>query len=41
MKGLELAMGDFSTNLPNYTTLNYIWPQVHKIPSWEDRMLFF
>jgi hypothetical protein len=35
------AMGDFSTILPNDIILNYTWPQVRKIPSWEDIVLLF
>jgi hypothetical protein len=40
-KVMNLQWGAFSTILPNYTILNYIWPQVHEIPSWEDRVLLF
>jgi hypothetical protein len=41
VEGHELAMGDFSLILLNDIMLNYIWPQICKILSWEDKMLLF
>jgi len=37
----ELAIGDFSIILPNDIILNYIWPKICKIRTWEDKMLLF
>jgi hypothetical protein len=41
VEGHELAMGDFSTIFMNDIILNYIWRQICKIPSWEDKVLLF
>jgi hypothetical protein len=33
--------GGFLSNSVKWSILNYIWPQICKIPSWEDRLLLF